>query len=1196
MLRLYTFGGLRIERDGQPLQLPTQKARDLLAYLLVFRGRPHPRASLTGILWPNLPADKARRRLSDTLWRARRVLGDYVMADEKYIWLDTDFPFYLDVEEFESKMQEAGRKKPPDVSCLQLYRGPFLDGLYHDWVLLERERLRGLYLEALGYLLNRRKQAGDYEAALEAARQLVSADSLHEAAHRELMRLYHLLGRDAEAIAQYHRCREILRQELDVTPALETEALYQILSRRVPSLPGAPAVHLPAPARRLLPDLEDLPLVGRDDERTALLGHLEAATAGRGGLILLEGEAGIGKTRLARELVAGARWRNVCAVMACAEETGTSSSYALLLAALTPTLTPLRIRQLARLVDPVHLQAAAPLLPSLAQALPDQRPLADLPPPQARERLQQALIVLVLSLARIAPHLWVLENLQWADAETLSLLPLLLPRLMESRMLLLLTGRSAELRANPAAWSALQALDRAGPFPRYTLARLDADAVHFLVRDLLGEDDPVLTDHLARGSEGVPLYLVETLKTWRDEGYLEHTERGTWRWRGDAPTALPSHLGEAVIAHRLSRLSPTAKDVLAAAAVIGADVDFDLLARVCALPTPDRYLPSTDELLRLDFLVETDTDYRFSHDRVRHAVYRQMPRSQRQRFHRRVAHALEDASSEQFELLAHHFAAAGERQPAIHYLTRAAGHACDIFAHQTALTCYERLLELLPHLKDRPARYDVLQGRAEVLGWIGEREAQGRDLEEMLCLSRALSDDGRLARTLRLRSEYHRLQGRYEPANEDALAALEIYQRLGNDRARADLLAQLGWNIVYTAHYARAVDYFREALPIYEALGHIQGQIDCLSGLTNAVEQDGDYSLALSYLQQNMALAETTGDPQRIGRALHNTGVVYYDLGDMDTAEEHLRKALNIKESTGDRRSQALTHFYLGVVASERGDLGLAQAHLDTALEILREVRDLSWEGDALAALGRLALLQDDPATAAARLRAAYQRRRELDEPAYAVIDLSYLALAELALGDERNAWQYSREAVAELEAGLAGVEHPYRIYYNHYRVAEATRHWAAARAALEEAGRIMAEQSERVHDPALRERFRVGHRVRRAIAEALAAQLPPGRLCVRLACADAPAHRRPTRDETVTVIWTVDGGEEDATMAERGDKVALRRHCILRLLAEAEAAGARPTVADLAAALEVSPRTIRADLAALRRRGHTVRTRGRSA
>ena len=761
----------------------------------------------------------------------------------------------------------------------------------------------------------------------------------------------------------------------------------------------------------------------------------------------------------------------------------------------------------------------------------------------------------------------------------------------------MLTGRSAELRANPAAWHTLLALDRIGPFSRFELTRLSRDALTRLVHHLLGENHSALLDRLAQESEGVPLYVVETLKTWRDEGYLVPDEHTGWRWKGEIAPAPPLTLGTAVIGHRLAQLSPSAAEVLTAASVIGTEADFELLAQVMASnQTPDdtHLLAETDELLRLGLLVETDTGYRFSHEQVRRAVYDRLPAPRRQRLHRRVALVLEALSPQQFELLAHHFAAAGDRQQAILYLTRAAERARELFAHQAARACYDRLLALLTQPQDCPARFDVLRDRAEVLGWIGDREAQGRDLEEMLRLARALGDDVRLACALHLRSEWHRTQGQYQPAEQDALAALDICRRLGDHRNLAAVLVTLGWSLLYSTGHPRATACFQEALSIYQGLNDADGQINCLTGLTSAAELDGDYSLSFSYNQRCMALAEATGDPRHLTRIHLSLGLNYYDLGDLEAAEEHLAQALRLSEVIGDRRRQGANHYYLGEVAAERGDFGGSRAHYDAALEIFRAVRDLSWEGDTLAALGRLALMEGDAATAREYLPASYRRRRKLGEPTYAVLDLSYLARAELAMGDEDAAWQHSREAVTQVEAGLAGVEHPYRIYYNHFRVAEATHHWAAARAALEKAAAIVTEWAERIQDPVLREKFRTGSHIRRAIAECIAQQPPRGCLCVRLVRADVPAHRRPPPEEVITVIWMVDAGPEDAALGEQEGRVALRRHRILRLLSEAEAAGTLPTVADLAGALDVSPRTIRADLAALRCQGHTVRTRGR--
>jgi DNA-binding SARP family transcriptional activator len=1207
MLRLCTFGGLRVERDGQPLHLPSQKARELIAYLVTFRDRSHPRAVLAGILWPDLPEDRARRRLSDTLWRVRQILGDCVAADEEFVWLNRTQTCWLDAEQFQDAIAnlDPENQDPQRVQeTLALYHGPYLDGFYLDWVLLERERLQGCYIEALDALLASYKQCGNYRAALRVTQQLVATEPLHEAAHRELMRLYHLLGRDAEAIAQYRQCERLLMEELGVAPAPETRAVYEALVHRATTKTGPTTVHLPARARRPPIDLDQPPLVGRDVERGMLLDHLQAAAVGQGDVVLLEGEAGIGKTRLAREVVAGARWRNINAVMVGAQASSTSPSFGLIRAAIAPSLTPLRVRQLAHMVDPADLQVLAPIIPQLPPGPPGPSATSTLSPPQARERIQQALVSLLLALSRISPRLWVLDDVQWAGAETLAFLPLLASHLADSRALLLLVARSTELRANPVAWDALQALDRAKSLHRYVLPRLDVDAVHHLVRDLLGHESPLLAQGLALGSEGVPLYVVETLKAWRDEGVLVPGERGGWRWQGEAATVPPVGTGGAVIGRRLARLTLAAARVLDAAAVIGTEVDYDLLAGVCAARSPGHplrdtdpgLLAATDQLLHHGLLAETDTSYRFSHERIRQAVYSRLSSAQRQRLHLCVAEAMESLFPERFELLAYHYAAGGARDQAIRHLHSAVERARRLFAHQAALTCYARLLNLLTGPEDRAARYDVLFGRAEALGWIGDRESQGRDLDEMLDLAQVLGDDACLARALHRRSEWHRLQGRYQPADEDALAALDTYRRLGDDGNTAGLLAQRGWNILYTAGPTHAEACFREALPIYESLGDLSGQVSCLSGLTAAAQYRGDYAVALAYLQQNVELAEATGDPIRIGRALQNTGAVYYDLGDVEAAERYMRRALEVKETTGDRRSQAITHITLGNLMGERGDLDAAQTHLETAAAICRQVGDASWEGDALSALGRLFLLRDDPGAAKVHLQRARQRRLELGELPYALVDLSYLALAELALGEEIVAWDHSREAVDELVGGLEGVEHPYQVYYNRSRVAEGTHRWAAARTALEAAHRLMHEYAGRIGDLALQQTYLTGRRVNRAITTATAALPPPGRLCVRLSRAGAPAHRRLAVEDATEVVWTVDAGQADADLARREGKVALRRHRLLRLLEEAAAAGALPTTADLAGALDVSSRTIRTDFSVLREEGHAVRTRGQRA
>jgi DNA-binding SARP family transcriptional activator len=195
MLRLHTFGGLRIELNGQPLQLPTPQARHLLAYLILHHDRPISRALLTGIFWPERPEPRARRALSQALWQVRSALepaADRLAVEGDHITFRLQPEDWLDAASFEESVRKCASNEATNRQTLlelseavSFYRADFLEGCYDDWALLERERLRELYLSALERLIALHKQRGQYEEALTQAQQLAAADPLREAAHRE---------------------------------------------------------------------------------------------------------------------------------------------------------------------------------------------------------------------------------------------------------------------------------------------------------------------------------------------------------------------------------------------------------------------------------------------------------------------------------------------------------------------------------------------------------------------------------------------------------------------------------------------------------------------------------------------------------------------------------------------------------------------------------------------------------------------------------------------------------------------------------------------------------------------------------------------------------------------------------------------------------------------------------------------------
>jgi len=227
-LRIYLFGGLRVYYGEDALPpFPTYKTRSLFAYLVTFRQRPHARDVLAGTFWGDMPTAQARRNLNTTLWRLRRAIPPgYLQVQGDNIAFDPETAYWLDVAEFEDILRPVALATSAETPYLpaasipslqravELYRGDLLEGFYEDWCLVEAERLRALYLQALHGLLAYHRAGREYERALDYARRLLATDSLREDIHQQAMELYELLGRRSEALTQFEHCRSPLARPL----------------------------------------------------------------------------------------------------------------------------------------------------------------------------------------------------------------------------------------------------------------------------------------------------------------------------------------------------------------------------------------------------------------------------------------------------------------------------------------------------------------------------------------------------------------------------------------------------------------------------------------------------------------------------------------------------------------------------------------------------------------------------------------------------------------------------------------------------------------------------------------------------------------------------------------------------------------------------------------------------------------------
>src|SRR5262245_54047734 len=330
-LNLVLFGDFHATIGDRQIALPLKKAQALLALLALAPGQRHSRERLATLLWDDAGPAQARNSLRQTLFAIRAALGRsasrYVTSDPAAVWLEAD-GVDVDVLAFE---RLADRPRDDALArAAELYRGDLLDGVvveaaaFDEWLAPRRARLRQSAVAVMTKLVERQMKAGATEKAIAASRKLLDIDPLQEVAHRALIGLYAGAGRRAEAIRQYQTCADWLRRELQAEPEPATVDAYRAL---FPDGRGAPLRAPRPPGKPLAPS--GPALVGRATELATLEQSLGVAAEGRGGVVAVVGEAGVGKTRLTQELIAQAAPAAVLVLRGRAYESARTLPFAL---------------------------------------------------------------------------------------------------------------------------------------------------------------------------------------------------------------------------------------------------------------------------------------------------------------------------------------------------------------------------------------------------------------------------------------------------------------------------------------------------------------------------------------------------------------------------------------------------------------------------------------------------------------------------------------------------------------------------------------------------------------------------------------------------------------------------------------------------------------------------------------------------
>ena len=1261
-IRIHLLGGFLLEHDGRNMPpIPSAAGRSLFAYLVTNRGRRHTRDLVAGTFWPDLPEQGARRRLSQAWWQIQTSLQD-VRIGQPFIeatlfdvaFVATDY--WLDIAEFDRHIATAAKqavtRDPAEPGSLEqavdLYRGEFLAGFYDDWTHFERERLRSQYLVSLERLIALHKSRADYETAQYFARRLCLHDPLRESAHREVMRLSFLLGHSNEALRHYERCVEILAEELGRRPSSETEELRIHIAqmREKGESPFAPTINAP-----LLNAAQRIPLVGRTEERSSILRRMEDTLHGRGGVILIEGESGIGKSRLVEELIDDAQWRGLSPLLATCSEAELLHPLQGLRRALESGLTRLRFDQLQAVLHRNTLAELAELVPHIRGWLTDSGIPAALGDGNSREQHLHTIRSALFALADLNPMVLFIDDAQWLDEESAAVLAELAPDIADHSLLIALSYRDSEVRDRPAMWQRLLDIDGRTNTQRIKVIALDLVESGRLVEESLGETkaDPDLVEGLYLETGGNPLFILESLRAWH-----ENTLDGLGHERLERKLTVPPTSGvTSVISRRLQSLSTEAKAVLEATAVLGGQARSRLVASMTGLPMAITVQSVTD-LVRRGLLRETVAGYEVPHDQLRRVVLGGIDGAMLKVIHERAATAIETEQPDLIEDLAYHFSASQIADKAYDYSLLAARRAVALGAYDTAVRQFENAARWAVGEQ----RYPVLTEWEEALAVLGRRSDQHRLLDELAEVAVGPENRAELARR---RSRLFAEEGNHRQAVEVANQALLDNVGL-QPLIKARLLQNLGLVLARSGRAPEALPHLEAAV---ELLGDdVASRAAALCELGNVLCEVQEYQRASVALGEAKTLYEDLGDLRGTAEVNSQLAIVSMELGDSDTAISLYTAALQISRELDYRRGQAVNLANLANVLYTQGRVGPALGHYQEAATIFSEIgnrlgaalvstnaasvrylvlgddsveadiqrsltyfeqEDHRWgqafcqehlasisqgNGDLATARDRinrgLALLEDGGhrwvEVHLRRLGVEIELEANQPDQAELQVEIARRICDELGLADVVPTIE-SLDALVKLSYGQVdealicarratsllqrGTELPHLVWFRRHLVAKAAGEDADAVDSLARAVALLARVLDSFGSDDRRLAMTRSHHVR-AIIEERDRSFPQIQE-MRLPLAGIPLGRSLKGADWTQVRWTA----SDPSDFEILDPVGRRRLRIRRFLDEARQQGADPRIEDVATALGVSVATVRRDVAELRRTVSGLNTRG---
>lgn len=672
----------------------------------------------------------------------------------------------------------------------------------------------------------------------------------------------------------------------------------------------------------------DLPLIGRKQALQQAQAKLEQAWQGQGQLVGITGEAGLGKSRLAAEIINLAATRNFAIYGGACQSYGTATRYLVWrdiwrsFFKLDPTRPPeeqteyLESRLTA--IDP-QLLPRLPLLGAVLNLpLPDNEFTRTLDSELRRDLLQSLLLTCLRHQAGETPLLFVLEDCHWLDALSQELLEFIGRNLTDLPVFLLAIYRPPDRRQSPLRWA--RRLPHFSQIPLTEFSSAEAEQlIRLKVEQLFESDEETpaeLVKQITAKAQGNPFYIEEMLNFIHDRG-LNPKDTSALQSL-DLPDSLHS-----LILSRIDQLAEAEKTTLKVASVIGRVFKASWLwGSYPALGQPEQVRQHLETLSRLDLTPldkpEPEPEYLFKHITTQEVAYDSLAFTMRENLHEAVGEFIErtyaESLSQYVDVLAHHYGHSRNTAKQRLYFRQAGDAAKAAYANEAALDYYQRLLPLLPETE-----------QIEVMCRVGE---------------------------------VRQLIGRWSEAEEIYRQALA--QAVGDQKAQARCQRALGHLLSFSQSYQESLTWLKKAQAGFERLGESEGLILTLQHLSFVYVHQSDYVQALACAEQQWRLAGEIGDQVGLSAAIENIGLVYWYQGNYAQARTQLQLALDVATTSGYQRGMILAGNDLAGVYWEQGDYVQSVTHLQQALVVATEIGDLRGMGMIMSNAGEIYRQQGD--------------------------------------------------------------------------------------------------------------------------------------------------------------------------------------------------------------------------------------------